>query len=64
MGGYVGEVIRRRLGGAWVRDGGQPALDLPGGARIYRCSRYSNDSGPAPAASPPTRPRSARTPAP
>ncbi|GLL05950.1 hypothetical protein GCM10017581_076980 [Dactylosporangium matsuzakiense] len=35
MGGYVGEVIRRRLGGAWVRDGGQPALDLPGGARIY-----------------------------
>ncbi|MFG2039106.1 hypothetical protein [Dactylosporangium sp. NPDC048998] len=34
VGGYVGEVIRRRLGGAWVRDGDHPALDLPDGARI------------------------------
>ena len=34
VGGYVGEVIRRQVGGAWVRDGDHAALDLPGGARI------------------------------
>lgn len=34
VGGYVGEVIRRRLGGAWVRDGDHAALDLPNGVRI------------------------------
>ncbi len=34
LGGYVGEVIRRRLGGAWVRDGEHAALDLPDGTRI------------------------------
>jgi hypothetical protein len=34
IGGYVGEVIRRRLGGAWVRDGDHAALDLPDGTRI------------------------------
>ncbi|WP_344514475.1 hypothetical protein [Dactylosporangium maewongense] len=35
LGGYVGEVIRRRVGGTWVRDGDHAALDLPGGARIW-----------------------------
>jgi hypothetical protein len=45
LGGYIGEVIRRGVGGAWQVDDGDPAAEinvaliLPGGTQIWPVQR-------------------------